>query len=61
MLAPPWETRRVLGLRPEVEACVFNLDGVLVDSAALHAAAWQEAFDELITERWERTGGLYAR
>ncbi|MBZ4019644.1 HAD family hydrolase [Streptomyces purpurogeneiscleroticus] len=29
----------------DVRAVVFDTDGVLVDSAKLHAAAWKEAFD----------------
>ena len=60
MLAPPWDARRVLGLRADVDACAFNLEGVLVESATFHAAAWRETFDELISERWERTGGAFA-
>lgn len=33
-----------------VRAVVFDTDGVLVDSARLHAAAWKEAFDPLLAE-----------
>lgn len=51
----PWDARRLLGLPPEVVACVFNLDGVLIPSALLHVAAWAETFDEFITARAERT------
>jgi beta-phosphoglucomutase-like phosphatase (HAD superfamily) len=47
-------------LRPDVLACVFNLDGVLISSAALHAAAWTETFDEFISRRIDRTGGRFA-
>src|SRR5215217_4548500 len=43
----------LLGLPAAVTACVFNLDGVLVGSAALHAAAWAATFVE-------RTGGQFA-
>src|SRR5204863_3209644 len=43
--------RVLLGLPSGVRACVFNLDGVLVGSAALHSAAWAETFDELILAR----------
>jgi len=50
----------LLGLPPAVTACVFNLDGVLVGSAALHTAAWAETFDALIVARVERTGGQFA-
>jgi beta-phosphoglucomutase-like phosphatase (HAD superfamily) len=48
---PPGEARRLLGLPPTVKACVFNLDGVLVGSAAVHAAAWTRTFDEFLS-RW---------
>lgn len=51
----PWDARRLLGLPPEVVACVFNLDGVLIPSAALHVAAWAETFDEFLNTRAERT------
>ena len=60
LLIPPWSVRRLLGLEPEVTACVFNLDGVLVGSAVVHAAAWRETFDEFILARIERTGGAFA-
>jgi len=60
LMVSPSEARRLLGLPPEVAACVFNLDGVLIGSAALHAAAWTETFDEFISNRIERTGGRFA-
>lgn len=50
-------TRRLLGLRGDVTACVFDLDGVLIASDALHVAAWASAFDELTVERTQRTVG----
>ena len=59
-LAPRGEARRLLGLPSATAACVFNLDGVLIPSAALHAAAWQTTFDEFIWARTERTGGRFA-
>jgi HAD superfamily hydrolase (TIGR01509 family) len=43
-----------------VTACVFNLDGVLIGSAAVHAAAWMETFDEFILTRAERARGHFA-
>jgi HAD superfamily hydrolase (TIGR01509 family) len=52
--------RRQLGLPSAVTACVFSLDGVLIGSAALHAAAWTETFDEFILARAERTSGRFA-
>jgi beta-phosphoglucomutase-like phosphatase (HAD superfamily) len=55
-----WDARRLLGLPSGVKACVFTLDGVLIGSAAIHAAAWAETFDELVSRRIERTGGQFA-
>ncbi len=45
-----------LGLPDEVQVCLFDLDGVLTDTAAVHAAAWAEMFDAYLSERAERTG-----
>jgi HAD superfamily hydrolase (TIGR01509 family) len=47
--------RRLLHLPAAVTSCVFNLDGVLVGSAALHASAWQRTFDEFLESRVEST------
>jgi HAD superfamily hydrolase (TIGR01509 family) len=55
----PLKARRLLGLPDDVAGCVFNLDGVLIGSASLHAAAWAETFDELLSARVERTGGHF--
>jgi beta-phosphoglucomutase family hydrolase len=38
----------MLGLPDGVSTCLFDLDGVLTDTAAVHAAAWKEAFDEFL-------------
>ncbi|WP_290047949.1 beta-phosphoglucomutase family hydrolase [Nocardia nova] len=34
-----------LGLPDGIGACLFDLDGVLTDTARVHAAAWKEMFD----------------
>jgi beta-phosphoglucomutase-like phosphatase (HAD superfamily) len=47
--------RRLLHLPPSVTSCVFNLEGVLVGSVALHVAAWQRTFDEFLAGRVEST------
>lgn len=39
-----------------IEACLFDLDGVLTDTAAVHAAAWKEMFDAFLLERSRRSG-----
>jgi beta-phosphoglucomutase family hydrolase len=41
----------VLGLPDDVLACLFDLDGVLTDTAAVHAAAWKQTFDEFLRNR----------
>jgi beta-phosphoglucomutase family hydrolase len=39
-----------LGVPDEVEALLFDLDGVLTSTASVHATAWKEAFDGLLHE-----------
>jgi beta-phosphoglucomutase family hydrolase len=46
----------VLGLPDTVTACLFDLDGVLTDTAAVHDAAWKEMFDAFLRERAGQTG-----
>lgn len=41
----------VIGLPDNVTACLFDLDGVLTGTAALHRAAWKETFDPLLAAR----------
>ena len=45
-----------LGLPDGVTACLFDLDGVLTQTAAVHAAAWKEMFDEFLEARAKATG-----
>lgn len=40
-----------LGLPPQVRICLFDLDGVLTHTAAVHTAAWKDAFDGYLRER----------
>ena len=35
-----------LGLPPGIAACLFDLDGVLTDTASVHATAWRRVFAE---------------
>jgi beta-phosphoglucomutase family hydrolase len=46
----------VLGLPDNVRGCLFDLDGVLTQTAKVHAAAWKEMFDDYLRERAKRTG-----
>jgi beta-phosphoglucomutase family hydrolase len=40
-----------LGLPDVIKACLFDLDGVLTNTAAVHAAAWKHTFDEFLRRR----------
>lgn len=46
----------MLGLPDGTRACLFDLDGVLTDTASVHAAAWKQMFDDLLRARAERDG-----
>jgi hypothetical protein len=48
------ETR--LGLPSSVHACLFDLDGVLTETATLHAQAWQRMFDDFLSARARSSG-----
>jgi beta-phosphoglucomutase family hydrolase len=39
-----------------MRACLFDLDGVLVDTTRIHAAAWKRTFDGFLGERARRDG-----
>jgi beta-phosphoglucomutase family hydrolase len=45
------ETAESLGLPAGIRACLFDLDGVLTQTAQLHAAAWKEIFDSFLRDR----------
>ena len=47
------------GLPEGIEACLFDLDGVLTRTATVHAAAWKQMFDEFLRARAERTGTAF--
>lgn len=38
----------MLGLPDAIRACLFDLDGVLTDTAAVHRAAWKATFDPIL-------------
>ncbi|MCW2506080.1 MAG: beta-phosphoglucomutase family hydrolase [Actinomycetia bacterium] len=49
-----------LGLPAAITACLFDLDGVLTDTAVAHDRAWAETFDAFLRARAERTGEPFA-
>jgi beta-phosphoglucomutase family hydrolase len=46
----------MLGLPDHITTCLFDLDGVLTDTASVHNAAWKRTFDDYLRERANRTG-----
>jgi len=46
----------MLGLPDGTRACLFDLDGVLTDTASVHAAAWKQMFDDYLMARADRDG-----
>jgi len=50
----------MLGLPNAIRACLFDLDGVLTQTAKIHAAAWKEMFDAFLRERAAQTGESFA-
>jgi beta-phosphoglucomutase family hydrolase len=43
-------------LPSQIRACLFDLDGVLTQTARVHAAAWKEMFDAFLRDRAGRAG-----
>lgn len=51
--------RRLLGLPGTVRACLFDLDGVLTETASLHEKAWEQMFDDFLGARARETGQTF--
>ncbi|MFZ0716151.1 MAG: beta-phosphoglucomutase family hydrolase [Mycobacterium sp.] len=52
----PEGSSAVLGLPEAVHACLFDLDGVLTDTASVHTKAWKVMFDAFLQHHAEQTG-----
>jgi beta-phosphoglucomutase family hydrolase len=48
-----------VNLPSAIRACLFDLDGVLTDTASLHAAAWKEMFDTFLRQRAADVGAQF--
>ena len=46
----------MLGLPEQIRATLFDLDGVLTDTASVHTKAWKAMFDDFLRTHAERTG-----
>jgi Cof subfamily protein (haloacid dehalogenase superfamily)/HAD superfamily hydrolase (TIGR01509 family) len=56
ILGEPPLARTRLGLPPRARACLFGLEGVLTQTAKLHADAWKRLFDQYLRERARASG-----
>jgi beta-phosphoglucomutase family hydrolase len=52
-------SRRDLIARDRYDAVLFDLDGVLTDTARIHAASWKRMFDEFLRSRAQRMGETF--
>jgi beta-phosphoglucomutase family hydrolase len=46
----------MFGLPDGVSACLFDMDGVVTQTATVHAAAWKQMFDEFLRQRADAAG-----
>ena len=53
------ENVTVLGLPADIHALLFDLDGVLTQTAKVHAIAWKQTFDEFLRDRADESGGEF--
>ncbi len=44
-------------MRDKYDAVLFDLDGVLTSTAAIHADAWKRMFDQYLADRAKKAGG----
>jgi beta-phosphoglucomutase family hydrolase len=49
----------MLGLPDQINALLFDLDGVLTQTAKVHAEAWKQTFDEFLRKRAEADGDKF--
>jgi len=54
---PRPESKRVN--RDQYDAVLFDLDGVITNTATLHATCWKQMFDEYLRERAEQKGEVF--
>src|SRR5215469_10859657 len=51
-------SRRVI-TRDQYDAVLLDLDGVITDTASLHATCWKRMFDEYLQERASQRGEAF--
>ena len=54
------ERARVFIRTDEIDAVVFDMDGVVTDTASVHARAWARMFDRFLRRRADATGASFS-
>ena len=54
---PELESKRIS--RDRYDAVLFDLDGVITNTASLHATCWKQMFDEYLRKRAEQGGEAF--
>lgn len=52
-------SKPIVKLPKQIRACLFDMDGVITQTATVHAAAWKEMFDAYLRQRAEAAGGEF--
>jgi beta-phosphoglucomutase family hydrolase len=47
------------GVPDRIRVCLFDLDGVLTQTAVVHAKAWKQTFDDYLRQRAATKGGTF--
>jgi len=55
----PPRVAETLGLPERVHVCLFDLDGVLTDTASVHRKAWKQMFDAYLKARADSSGDQF--
>src|ERR1700749_5153953 len=55
---PPGKSKHAI-TRDRYDAVLLDLDGVITDTASLHAACWKQTFDEYLRRRATQRGELF--
>ncbi|MET1011289.1 MAG: HAD family hydrolase, partial [Actinomycetota bacterium] len=51
--------RQVVIRADHIDAVIFDMDGVVTDTARVHADAWTRLFDRFLRDRVKTTGGTF--
>ena len=55
------QTYRPMIARDRYDAVLFDMDGVITDTASVHASCWKIMFDEFLEKRAARTAEPFRR